>query len=226
MEFRAICTQSIYKVGKGGVAGPQIMRCTEQRHHAPRLLRPGFAEYMSRGRIAEHPAKDVAIIERDAAEVAEKRGGGIVPGQEIPPLSGEISGFRQAGENADEYRRCFLALERLSAARLRKRAQVGQLDPVELQGAAERLHRLVRRRNGTALFQLDIPLDADAGAVCYLLTLETGRATPLPSMAIAWLQARTTGTQEVSEGAVRCHAMVPRLVQEKTSILPVLLWVF
>ena len=30
------------------------------------------------------------------------------------------------------------------------------------------------------------------------------------------VQARATGTQEVSEGAVACHAMLPRVVSGKT----------
>jgi hypothetical protein len=71
-----------------------------------------------------------------------------------------------------------------------------QLYPIKAQGAAECLDRFGRGRDGAALLQLDIPLGADPGALRHFLTLEAGRATPLPGRigGFVRVQARATGT--------------------------------
>src|SRR3978361_217854 len=94
-----------------------------------------------------------------------------------------------------------------------------------MQGATEGVHRFRRRRNGTALFQLHVPFGTDACALRHFLALQAGSTAALPRGAICVVSQQTgaAGTQQRSKTAMAFHAEPPKVVLQKTSMMPVLL---
>jgi hypothetical protein len=58
---------------------------------------------------------------------------------------------------------------------------MGMLDLAELQRTGQRIDRGDRWADRAALFQADVPVDADAGEFGHFLAPKSGRASPAPS---------------------------------------------
>jgi hypothetical protein len=102
---------------------------------------------------------------------------------------------------------------------------MGQLDVVEAESPTQRLDGLARRRHCAALFQLHVPLGADAGEPSHLFPLQPRCSPPAlrDGSHVLGTQPCPARAQKVAELAIVVHGPRPNVVLGNTSILPVLL---
>ena len=135
-----------------------------------------FPNRRSRGRIGEHEQKDVALLNGHGAEIDKEVGGGRIPSEYVPAPTGQIGGIGQPIDEPPQRRRNLLTDERRLNACPCQPMQVVPVRVVEMQGMRERINRPTRWGHGTALFQLHVPLDANASGLRHLLAAQSRSA--------------------------------------------------
>jgi len=176
-KLGAAVSQSIEQIDKRRILGPQVMRCTELRDHALGFPGPIHAEQCSRLWTRQNAHKNVAICRVQAIEPEDLRRR-RVPSQYVPAPAGHIGGLIEVLDETPDRRRYDFGGEAAAARRQRQSLEVRMLDVGEAQRSSECIDRRKRRSDGPALLQTDVPVDANARKLGYLLASEARCAAP------------------------------------------------
>lgn len=65
-EFRAALPQPAQQVEEGRIAGSEVVRGAELRHHAPRLRGPAIPEQAPGARLGQHADQGVPVLRRQS----------------------------------------------------------------------------------------------------------------------------------------------------------------
>lgn len=165
------------EVGERWIARPKVVTATKLGHHALGLIGPCRTKELARRRMRKQMDENVSIL-FDQAPETEQPVRGSVPSQDIPTTPEHVGRLTEVAHQALEILGHRLADERASHRIVSERAQVSVLDLAEAKRPGERVDGGDRRLYASALLEPDVPIDADAGQSCDLLTTQAGRATP------------------------------------------------